>query len=520
MMGPRQTSQPKLFYTAFNLEARIPGDHPLRRIAAGVAFDFVRPLVKPLYGRNGHVSIDTVVVLKLLSLLFYENVASERALLARLPMRLDWLWFCGYDLDDALPDPSVLSKARRRWGQAIFEAFFQRVLAQCIEAGLVDGTVVHIDSSMIDGNAGKDRLQVYLRTVGAQVYDQLDRAERVDRDVSDEPSASGAGPGPQTITESPAASAAAEEPLGPGQRFTPVDPDARVGRKYGTTTLGYKDHRVVDDRSGVVTATVTTAANVNDETMLGTVIEDHESNTGSTVAVAAADKAYGTGENYRYLQEKGVTPCISHKGKNCNRDPDLSNKQFAYDPTTDTFRCPAGQTLKRRQLKKDHNAVIYQASREVCQTCIHFVRCVTSRTQGRRISRNLNEPYIEWADGCLSRTQRKRLMARRKAKAEGSFADAANNHGFKRARWRGLARVGIQNLLIAAVQNLRKLVRTLFGKRGKSTYASFSSARSSVRPDRGHFGVRPADQPGFSVRFESPTATTHRAEFIFGLAED
>ncbi|NLX23795.1 MAG: hypothetical protein GXY55_19250 [Phycisphaerae bacterium] len=57
-------------------------------------------------------------------------------------------------------------------------------------------------------------------------------------------------------------------------------------------------------------------------------------------------------------------------------------------------------------------------------------------------------------------------MARRKTKAEGSFADAANHHGFKRARWRGLEGAGIQNLLIAAIQNLRKLVRAVFAKNG------------------------------------------------------
>ncbi len=57
-------------------------------------------------------------------LLFYENIKSERALLRQLPLRLDWLWFCGYDLDEATPDHSVLSKARNRWGSEIFEGFF------------------------------------------------------------------------------------------------------------------------------------------------------------------------------------------------------------------------------------------------------------------------------------------------------------------------------------------------------------------------------------------------------------
>jgi len=42
---------------------------------------------------------------------------------------------------------------------------------------------------------------------------------------------------------------------------------------------------------------------------------------------------------------------------------------------------------------------------------------------------------------------------------EGSFADAANNHGFKRSRWRGLVKQQIQGLLIAAIQNIRILLR-------------------------------------------------------------
>jgi hypothetical protein len=42
---------------------------------------------------------------------------------------------------------------------------------------------------------------------------------------------------------------------------------------------------------------------------------------------------------------------------------------------------------------------------------------------------------------------------------EGSFADAANNHGFKRSRWRGLWRQTVQDYMIAVCQNLRILVK-------------------------------------------------------------
>jgi len=58
-------------------------------------------------------------------LLILYNVRSERELMATIPMRLDWLWFLGYDLDDQIPNHSVLSKARIRWGIDAFKHFFE-----------------------------------------------------------------------------------------------------------------------------------------------------------------------------------------------------------------------------------------------------------------------------------------------------------------------------------------------------------------------------------------------------------
>ncbi|MDF9828582.1 alanine-alpha-ketoisovalerate/valine-pyruvate aminotransferase [Ereboglobus sp. PH5-10] len=42
---------------------------------------------------------------------------------------------------------------------------------------------------------------------------------------------------------------------------------------------------------------------------------------------------------------------------------------------------------------------------------------------------------------------------------EGSFGQAAQNHHFKRARYRRLWRQYIQDHLIAAVQNIKKIIR-------------------------------------------------------------
>lgn len=91
----------------------------------------------------------------MLLLIFY-NVRSERELKDTVPERIDWLWFLGYDLDSEIPNHSVMSKARKKWGIEIFQSFFERIVLQCVEAGLVDGRKIFIDSSLVDANASNN----------------------------------------------------------------------------------------------------------------------------------------------------------------------------------------------------------------------------------------------------------------------------------------------------------------------------------------------------------------------------
>ena len=114
MMGEQKDYQQKIFITNFNLEKRVPKDHLIRRIQEQIDFDFIYKEVKHTYGVKGNVSVPPPVILKLMLLLILYNVRSERELMATLPLRLDWLWFLGYDLEDDSPNHSVLSKARAR----------------------------------------------------------------------------------------------------------------------------------------------------------------------------------------------------------------------------------------------------------------------------------------------------------------------------------------------------------------------------------------------------------------------
>ena len=175
MLGKPNQLQPKLFYNSFSLEQRVHEHHPLRQIKQIIDFSFIRSEVEDLYGYNGNQSIDPAVILKLMFLLFYENIKSERALADQLPARLDWLWFCDYDIDDKTPNHSVISKARKRWGIDVFTKFFQNILQQCVNAGLVEGEIIHIDSSTIKANASKDKIIPNLQLISEDLYSQLDK---------------------------------------------------------------------------------------------------------------------------------------------------------------------------------------------------------------------------------------------------------------------------------------------------------------------------------------------------------
>lgn len=464
MLGPVRERKTKLFYQ-FDLEAVVPQDHLLRRIERVMDWSFVRPAVAHCYGDNGHVSEDPIVLLKLMMLLYLYNVKSERELLRQLPLQLGWLWFCGFDIDELeeIPNHSVLSKARRLWGRELFVRLFERVLAACVEANLVDGSTVYVDSSTNAANASMDSLRTHLRAAGVELYETLEQASE-----TSEPAAT--PPEPAAVPPEPAAGEAAEPcdptvavaPPQPGDRISRTDPEARLAKKNGKTTLGYKDHRVVDSKCGVITATLTTGADVDDASMLVPAIRRHERSLEAhrpdgQVKVAVADKGYGTAGNYHRLHQRGTRCCIPHK--KVREDPDkFPRSLFVYNPLADTYTCPAGQILRRGGQR-------YHAAMGVCRSCPLRDQCTNDTYHGRQLRRHPLQDEIDRADATFSREHRRRLLRGRKTVGEGSFADAANQHGYKRHRWRGLGRAMIQNQLIASVQNLRKLVGRRRGRR-------------------------------------------------------
>lgn len=439
MMGISQV-QKDLFSYQIDLDKRVRADHPLRQIESAVDFSFVRSEVADSYGRNGNVSVDPAVIMKMLFLLFYDDVASERELMRIIPERLDYMWFLGYGLDDDIPDHSVLSKARARWGVEVFESLFLRAVQSCVSAGLVDGKKLHVDGSLVNANASNNSV------------------------VKGSPEWIAALKEAYNATEQKLDGTAYYEAKNEKMMST-TDPDAAIVRKGSLGSRPrYKQHRVVDNALGVITAVETTSGAVAENAKLMDMVAQHERNTGCEAQTVVADKQYGTAENYRVCQERGLNTHMGdmlesqlEKGR---REGIFTEADFVYDAAADCYRCPAGEVLTRRKHKIARSAWEYAACSSICQACHLRAQCTRSKT-ARTVKRHEGHELIQQGREQAHSKAAYRDRRRRKWLMEGSFADAANNHGFKRARWRRLWRQQIQDYLIAAIQNVRILLRHL-----------------------------------------------------------
>lgn len=455
MMGVQERAQGKLFYAGIDLEKRIRRDHALRRIAEVVDFDFVYREVADRYGAKGNVSVPPPVILKLMVLLVFYNVRSERELMATVAERLDWLWFLGFDLDTAVPDHSVLSKARRRWGSEVFRGFFERIVLQCVEAELVDGSKIFVDASFVAADASNASV-VDMKSLKGRLdghYRELER-RLADGDAVDD--------GRRPVNR---------------RYVSATDPDAALAGP-GRADLVYKTHRAVDGRAEVITATEVTRGDVNEAHRLIALSEQHRLTTGRRAEVAVADSKYGTIDNYLACRDRGLAahiPDLKRVQVNRARGRGIfPDTMFIYDAGSGTYRCPAGQRLKRKSLHIRSNSFDYAAPKKVCAACALRDQC-TRNKQGRTVKRHLRQPDLDIMRARTRSSRAKRDIRTRQHLMERSFA-RGTRYGFDRARWRGLWRVQIQEYVTAAIQNIQVLIR--YGKNPRKTGAGVAFAPS------------------------------------------
>lgn len=137
MQGQKQFTDQEV--TRFRLSQRVPRHNFYRRLAELVDWRFLYQQTQALYRHTGQPSLDPVIFFKRVLVSRLENLVSDRRLVEHCALRLDILYFLGYEVDEDLPWPSTVGRTRQLYPTHVFERLFAHVFAQCVTQGLVAG---------------------------------------------------------------------------------------------------------------------------------------------------------------------------------------------------------------------------------------------------------------------------------------------------------------------------------------------------------------------------------------------
>jgi transposase len=441
-------------HVSISLEELVPENNFYRQVERCIDLSFVRELAAEFYADIGRPSIDPVVFFKLQLIAFFEGVRSERQLMEMVNLNLGHRWFIGYDLDEVVPDHSSLSKIRERYGFAVFQSFFERIVELCKDVGLIWGEEIYLDSTKVQANASingmvdratfetQDRLEALFEE--KENGEENHTTEMIEK-YNGERLTSHRKPTYQRITD---------------EQVSPVDPDASPMRPSGggSAILGYRDHYVVDGgKARIILSALVTPASIMDITPMLDLVDWVKSRWLLDPKLVVGDAKYGTVQNIVGLEEAGIKAYmpIPDLGKRTSFYP---AEEFQYDDELDQYLCPQGETLRLFSRRKGEQVRVYRADSNACNTCPVKSECTKSKS-GRHIFRSFHQEYIERVKEYHQTDHYQNRMRKRGVWVEPLFGEAKDFHRLRRFRLRGLLKVNIEGVMIAAGQNLKRLIK-------------------------------------------------------------
>jgi transposase len=452
--------------TRFRLCERVPPHNLYRRLAKLVDWSFLYDETRTLYSHTGQPSLDPVVFFKLVLVGRLENLVSDRRLVEHCALRLDILYFLGYEVDEELPWHSTVSRTRQLFPASVFERLFDHVFAQCVARGLVAGDAQAVDSAPVKANAS---LEAVLEKQAAGAAGPRLAGSNEPPTV---PAAVLSAPAHQLRnlatsqarwqgSQTGALGARHEQArlLSNKTHYSPTDPDARISVKPGKArALNYLCSLAVDAAHGVISHVQAGLADQRDSLHLPRLLaglqrrlRTHELRLRDLLA----DAGYANGPNYALLEAQQVTAWIPVFGQ---YKPEIEG--FAYDRRADAFTCPEGQALPFQKYDTNQDGgwhKIYWGACRTCQQCPRKPTC-TPRAKRKQINRTIYDAAYRraWLRQHTRRGQRMRRL--RQGTVEPVFGNLLHHYGLRRVNVRGHAGAHKTMVLSAIAYNLKKLL--------------------------------------------------------------
>ncbi|HEX8326030.1 MAG TPA: IS1182 family transposase [Hymenobacter sp.] len=450
----------------FRLSERVPPHNLYRRLAGVVDWSFLYAETQALYSHTGQPSLDPVVFFKLVLVGRLENLVSDRRLVEHCALRLDILYFLGYEVDEELPWHSTVSRTRQRLPAVVFERLFDHVFAQCVARGLVAGDTQAVDSAPVKANASLEA-------------------------VREKQAAGPAGPHLSGREETPAVGSVVTAPahqlrqLATGQRrrqgaqtgalgarheqarllsnkthYSPTDPDARISVKPGKVrALNFLCSLAVDTAHGVISHVQADLADGRDSLHLPQLLTGLQQRLRANelpLRELLADAGYANGSNYALLEAAQITAWIPVFGQ---YKAEIDG--FTYDAPRDVYHCRAGKVLSFRKYDARADGTwqkIYWATCSDCQQCPLKSTCVPGAKR-KQLTRTIYDAAYRRAWQRQQTRRGQRLRRVRQGTVEPVFGHLLPHYGLRRLNVRGLAGAHKTMLLTAVAYNLKKLLK-------------------------------------------------------------
>ena len=443
-MQGKKHYQEKLF-TNFQLSDRVPAGNIYRQLKETLDLTFLHAATAKYYGKDGQKSIDPIVFFKLLLVGYLENQPSDRRIVDMASMRLDILYFIGYDIDEKLPWHSTLSRTRQLYDEDVFNQLFKQVLKQCIDKGMLTGKRQAIDSVFVKANAALDSVKEKAIMEDAMLFTSQLKEDQLEDEADNSQL-------PDQSNESK------PKKGGNVSRASTTDPDSRMSVKPGKVMkLNYLSQLSVDTSSYIITSIGAFHADKKDSQCLDEVLDKIDHNLkeyGLAPQEIIADANYSSSSALESLISRGITGYIPNTGTYKQE-----RKGFTYDAETDRYLCSQGNTLKFIGYKNHHGvSKLYMSKRSDCKNCQIRSACIGKSTY-KMLTNSLTSPLFDEMHKRMNDDYGKRMMIIRKSTVEPIIGNLIEYLGMRKVNTIGIKLANKCMLMAGIAYNLKKLIK-------------------------------------------------------------
>jgi transposase len=304
------------------------------------------------------------------------------------------------------------------------------------------------------------------------------------------------------------------------ERASATDPDARLQKlRGGGNAVGYNGQAAVagvqPDQSAGVRGQLLTAVDLTnappDHEQLPGMLATIEQTT-EQVPTVLADTGYFSSATLAAVQsEHPETTALMPDGQAPSSAQAYHKDHFTYDPATDTFTCPEGQTLRFggmvRRPDSEPDARRYRAPRKICAACPALALCAKSASKGRSVTLRPDDARLRAHRAQMATDEARTVYRQRKAVIEPVFGVIKERLDGRQLYLRRLAAVRAEWTLLATAFNYRVVAEGLAARQCR---AAGAVGRSALKPDPGHHPARSGRSCGSSGGAHRPSGATDR----------